>query len=192
MAAGIGWWACTSAEVHAKQWLNILVMPMVLDSCQFIIQNHFLKAKKTEFHNGVKRLSFDRGFHSPENQTQLSELVNHLCLPKPGAKQSVTQLADANDEFLAAQQNHPGIEAAIGALQSGNAMKRQRDEAVPRPYGDRIRTLPATGDTRSQPAHARPTADRRSSAEKQSRAHSPRSGLSNAHKSHRVANGRRL
>jgi hypothetical protein len=53
VAAGIGWWACTSAQVKAKQWLNILAMPMVLDSCQFVIQNHFLKAKKTEFHDGV-------------------------------------------------------------------------------------------------------------------------------------------
>ena len=25
----------------------------MLDSCQFVIQNHFLKAKKTDFHDGV-------------------------------------------------------------------------------------------------------------------------------------------
>jgi len=71
----------------------------------------------------------DRGFHSPENQTELSELVDHLCLPKPGAKQSVAQLADADDEFVAAQQNHSGVESAIGALQSGNALKRCRDRS---------------------------------------------------------------
>jgi hypothetical protein len=82
-----------------------------------------------EFDHGVKRLSFDRGFHSPANQTELSELVDHLCLPKPGAKQSVVQRAEADDEFLAAQQNHPGVESAIGALQSGNAMKRCRDRS---------------------------------------------------------------
>lgn len=87
------------------------------------------KSLQDNFNNGVHRLSLDRGFHSPENQKQLSELVDHLCLPKPGAKQSVTQLADADDEFLAAQQNHPGIESAIGALQSGNAMKRCRDRS---------------------------------------------------------------
>lgn len=77
----------------------------------------------------VKRLSFDRGFHSPENQTELSELVESLCLPKPGKKQSVVQQSEANDEFLAAQQNHPGVESAIGALQSGNALKRCRDQS---------------------------------------------------------------
>jgi IS5 family transposase len=87
------------------------------------------KSLQREFNNSVKRLSFDRGFHSPENQTALSELVDHLCLPKPGAKQSVAQLADANDEFVSAQQNHSGVESAIGALQSGNAMKRCRDRS---------------------------------------------------------------
>lgn len=79
------------------------------------------------YQNRVQRLSFDRGFHSPDNQLQLSELVDHLCLPKPGAKQSAVQLAQADDEFHSAQQNHPGVESAIGALQSGNAMKRCRD-----------------------------------------------------------------
>ncbi len=82
-----------------------------------------------EFNHGVKRLSFDRGFHSPTNQTELSDLVDHLCLPKPGAKQSVVQLAEADDEFVAAQQNHSGVESAIGALQSGNALKRCRDRS---------------------------------------------------------------
>jgi hypothetical protein len=87
------------------------------------------KRLQETFQNRVKRLSFDRGFHSPDNQTELSELVEHLCLPKPGSKQSVVQLAGADDEFLAAQQNHPGVESAIGALQSGNAMKRCRDRS---------------------------------------------------------------
>ncbi len=87
------------------------------------------KSLQNDFNDGVKRLSFDRGFHTPKNQTRLSELVDNLCLPKPGSKQSVVQLAEADDEFLAAQQNHPGIESAIGALQSGNAMKRCRDRS---------------------------------------------------------------
>ncbi len=87
------------------------------------------KSLQQDFSNAVQRLSFDRGFHSPENQTELSQVVKHLCLPKPGAKQSVVQLRDADKQFLAAQQNHPGVESAIGALQSGNALKRCRDRS---------------------------------------------------------------
>ena len=81
------------------------------------------------FNDEIERLSFDRGFHSPLNQIELSKIIPHLCLPKPGAKQSVVQLASIDDEFLDAQQNHPGIESAIGALQSGNGMKRCRDRS---------------------------------------------------------------
>jgi len=87
------------------------------------------KSLQKTFANNVKRLSFDRGFHSPENQKDLSKLVDHLCLPKPGVKQSIVQQSEADEEFLAAQQNHPGIESAIGALQSGNALKRCRDRS---------------------------------------------------------------
>ena len=87
------------------------------------------KAVQMLFGNKVERLSFDRGFHSPKNQKELSEIIPHLCLPKPGAKQSVVQLANADDEFLQAQQNHPGVESAIGALQSGNGMQRCRDRS---------------------------------------------------------------
>jgi len=75
----------------------------------------------------ILRGSFDRGFHSPGNQTRLAEILEHLCLPKPGAKQSVEQDACATVQFRAARQNHPGIESAIGALQSGNGLKRCRD-----------------------------------------------------------------
>ena len=84
---------------------------------------------QNRFNNRIRRLSFDRGFHSPDNQTDLSNIVLSLCLPKPGAKPSVKQLAEANEDFLAAQQNHSGVESAIGALQSGNGQKQCRDRS---------------------------------------------------------------
>ena len=87
------------------------------------------KALQEIFDNQVQRLSFDRGFHSPENQLKLTELVEHACLPKPGVKQAAAQLAEADEEWHAAQQNHSGVESAIGGLQSGNALKRCRDRS---------------------------------------------------------------
>ena len=77
--------------------------------------------------NRVEEISLDRGFHSPANQIQLAEIVNHVCLPKPGSKQSVDQLESASVQFHQARQRHPGIESAIGALQSGNGLARCRD-----------------------------------------------------------------
>lgn len=99
------------------------------DQCDFRVAIEATKAVQKLFNNKVERLSFDRGFHSPENQTELAKLIPHLCLPKPGAKQSVVQLTNADGEFQDAQQNHPGVESAIGALQSGNGMQRCRDRS---------------------------------------------------------------
>ena len=77
----------------------------------------------------IERASFDRGFHSPENQKQLAEIVSCVCLPKPGEKQAAEQDATASIAFHQARQSHPGVESAIGALQSGNGLQRCRDRS---------------------------------------------------------------
>ena len=79
--------------------------------------------------NRVAEISFDRGFHSPDNQEQLAELVALVCLPKPGRKQAVEQAQAATVKFHQAKQRHSGVESAIGALQSGNGLIRCRDES---------------------------------------------------------------
>ncbi|GAG36197.1 unnamed protein product, partial [marine sediment metagenome] len=75
----------------------------------------------------IEEISFDRGFHSPANQIGLAEIIDDVCLPKPGVKQSVEQLNSASVTFHQAKQRHSGIESAIGALQSGNGLVRCRD-----------------------------------------------------------------
>lgn len=77
--------------------------------------------------NCIEEASFDRGFHSPENQEQLAEIVDLPCLPKPGSKQSVEQKKTASVKFHQAKRRHSGVESAIGALQSGNGLVRCRD-----------------------------------------------------------------
>ena len=75
----------------------------------------------------IRRASFDRGFHSPENQEKLREIIAHPCLPMPGSRQAVQQDEEATIEFRQARQSHPGVESAIGALQAGNGLTRCRD-----------------------------------------------------------------
>jgi transposase, IS5 family len=75
----------------------------------------------------IRCASFDRGFHSPENQAELAKLVAHPCLPKPGHVQAERQKREATVEFREARRRHPGVESAIGALQSGNGQERCRD-----------------------------------------------------------------
>lgn len=67
---------------------------MKRNQCDSGVAIEATKAVQKQFENKVKRLSFDRGFHSPENQQELSKIIPHLCLPKPGAKQSVVQLTN--------------------------------------------------------------------------------------------------
>jgi hypothetical protein len=77
----------------------------------------------------IRRASFDRGFHSPENQRQLARIVAEPCLPMTGVHQASQQEAEATIAFRQARQRHPGIESAIGALQAGNGLARCRDRS---------------------------------------------------------------
>ena len=76
----------------------------------------------------IEEISFDCGFHSAENQTQLAEIVPLVCLPKKGRQQSVQQNESATDQFRQARRRHAGVESAIGALQAGNGLERCRDK----------------------------------------------------------------
>jgi IS5 family transposase len=79
----------------------------------------------------IRQASFDRGFHSPQNQRQLAKIIAHPCLPTRGSLQAQQQDQQATIEFRRARQRHPGIESAIHALQSGNGLVRCRDRSEP-------------------------------------------------------------
>ena len=88
-----------------------------------------MKQVQDRLHGQVRSASFDRGFHTPENQIALTELVLHPCLPKPGHRQAEQQEREATVEFREARRRHAGVESAIGALQSGNGLDRCRDHS---------------------------------------------------------------
>jgi hypothetical protein len=111
------------------------------DGAGFITHHHILPRDKGDRdvvvaqtrtaqkrHRGkIRRGSFDRGFHSPQVQDELAKILAHPCVPMPGSKQAAEQEKTASVEFRNARQSHPGIESAIGALQSGNGLKRCSD-----------------------------------------------------------------
>jgi IS5 family transposase len=86
-----------------------------------------MRGLQKRFGDKIKKASFDRGFHSPENQQELAKIFAHPCVPTTGSRKSQQQEETATVEFRAARQRHPGIESAIGALQSGNGLDRCRD-----------------------------------------------------------------
>jgi hypothetical protein len=103
------------------------IMPLGTDDREILIPE--VKVLRKRLRVRIQRASFDRGFHSPDNQEQLAKLVAHPCLPKPGAKQAAEQESQATIQFRQARQKHAGIESAIGALQSGNALAKCRDHS---------------------------------------------------------------
>jgi len=86
-----------------------------------------MKALQKRFNGKIKSASFDRAFHTPENQKQLGEIVPTPCIAAKGQEQGRQQQQEGTVAFRKARQHHPGIESAIGALEAGNGQKRCRD-----------------------------------------------------------------
>ena len=61
--------------------------------------------------------SFDQGFHSPDNQSQLAELLEAVIMPKGGRLSKVQQAREQAQEFREGRRQHAAIESAIHALE---------------------------------------------------------------------------
>ena len=61
-----------------------------------------LRAAQKKVGDKIAKASFDRGFHTPENQRELAEVVAHPCVPVRGAKQEARQQAEATIDFAKA------------------------------------------------------------------------------------------
>jgi hypothetical protein len=88
-----------------------------------------MKRLQQRFGGKIKSASFDRGFHTPENQRDLAAIVRTPCIVAKGAEQGREQQEQGSVAFRQARQRHPGVESAIGALQAGNGLKRCRDRS---------------------------------------------------------------
>lgn len=86
-----------------------------------------MKKLQTRFDGKIKSASFDRAFHTPENQRDLAVIVRCPCLATKGQAKGRQQQEEGTVAFRKARQRHPGVESAIGALQAGNGLKRCRD-----------------------------------------------------------------
>lgn len=65
----------------------------------------------------LQACSFDKGFHSPGNQSELKEVLDHVVLPKKGRLSSTDKTREYADEFIQAKKQHSAVESAINALQ---------------------------------------------------------------------------
>jgi len=77
----------------------------------------------------IETASFDRGFHSDENEVALSKIVEDVCVLPRHPGQYAERLREGSIEFHQTRLRHSGVESAIGAMQRGNGLKRCRDRS---------------------------------------------------------------
>jgi transposase, IS5 family len=88
-----------------------------------------MRQLQKRYEGKIKSASFDRAFHTPENQRELAAIVPTPCIACKGQEKGRQQQEEGTVAFRKARQHHPGVESGIGALQSGNGLKRCRDRS---------------------------------------------------------------
>ncbi len=61
--------------------------------------------------------SYDKGFHSPDNQTDLAKHLDQVVLPKKGKVSSAEKIKTRTGEYRKARRQHSAVESAINALE---------------------------------------------------------------------------
>ena len=80
-----------------------------------VAQEMVIEAKKR--YPKLNACSFDKGFHSPENQAVLKELLELAVLPRKGKLSKQAQKEEQVQEFVKARRAHSAVESAINALE---------------------------------------------------------------------------
>ena len=122
-------WLCKGkAGVPFELGLRVHI---VEDPDRFILHHH-LAQKKTDDKVAIpitietkdryprlNAVSFDKGYHSPENQRVLPTLVDEVTLPKKGRLNPQEREREQSDRFQDHRRRHSGVESAINALEQG-------------------------------------------------------------------------
>ncbi len=67
---------------------------------------------------GLSVCSFDKGFYSPKNRTDLSDMLEFVVLPKKGKLSENDKRIEYSDEFIESRKQHAAVESAINALEN--------------------------------------------------------------------------
>jgi IS5 family transposase len=74
----------------------------------------------------LKSCSYDKGFHSPENQHDLRKEIDFVVLPKKGKRNPNEQAHEGSERFGELRRKHSAVESAINALEH-TGLDRCRD-----------------------------------------------------------------
>ena len=73
--------------------------------------------------------SFDKGFHSPENQVQLRGILDQVVLPRKGKLSAINKEVENTEAFREARRKHSAVESCINALEN-HGLDRCRDHGI--------------------------------------------------------------
>jgi len=120
------WISKGKAGVPVELGLKTVIME---DQFQFIL-HHRVMQRETDERVAVPMVvqtrqrypqfvacSFDKGFHSSENQAELKQHLELVALPRKGKLSQVAKEVERHPEFVKARRKHSAVESAINALE---------------------------------------------------------------------------
>ena len=120
------WVSKGKAGVAVELGLKVCILE---DQYQFIL-HHQVMQQKTDDQVAVSMVaeakkrfpkliacSFDKGFHSPDNQDELKDHLELVALPRKGKLSQEAQAEQQSKAFIKARRAHSAVESAINALE---------------------------------------------------------------------------
>ena len=120
------WISKGKAGVPVELGIRVCILE---DHHQFILHHHVMeqetddkvavkmvKSGKVKFPN-LQSVSFDKGFHSTDNQEKLKDIIEVVALPRKGRLSQVAKETEKSEEFLKAHKKHSAVESAINSLE---------------------------------------------------------------------------
>ena len=77
---------------------------------------NFIREAQTRFPM-LRIVSMDKGFHSPNNQIELKNILDLVVLPKKGRLSKADQAREYDPEFIRLRRKHSSVESAINSLE---------------------------------------------------------------------------
>jgi len=120
------WISKGKAGVPVELGLKVCILE---DQYQFILHHEVMQQKTDDqvavsmVEEAKKRFpmlnacSFDKGFHSPDNQEELKEHLDLVALPRKGKLSQAAQAEHQSEAFMRARRAHSAVESAINALE---------------------------------------------------------------------------
>jgi len=120
------WISKGKAGVPVELGIKVCILE---DQYQFILHHQVMQQQTDEQvavsmvreakkrHAQLSVCSFDKGFHSNENQNALGEQLEQVVLPRKGKLSREAQQIEQSPEFIKARHKHSAVESAINALE---------------------------------------------------------------------------